>query len=105
MGQLHPWIASFTLLGGVLLADAVLLQLPWKKQDSERHYFWICYRDDYDERFSAPADTELPGRLSSVKVNAAMQNRRVSENLSNLRDRVDKRSQSRLQAEIYGEES
>lgn len=93
--QLHPWVASFTLLGGSLLADSVLLQLPWSKEDSQKYYFWICHRDDFDEKFSAcPEDSDLPGRLSSVRQNAVTQNARVTDHLRNLKGKTQHRHQN-----------
>ncbi|CAK9116685.1 unnamed protein product [Durusdinium trenchii] len=93
MRELHPWIASFTLLAGSLLADAVLLQLPWHKKDSQKYYFWVCHRDGYDEGSNCATESELPGRLSSVKHHAILQTRRVSEHLCHLKHRVDQRNQ------------
>ncbi|CAJ1371355.1 unnamed protein product [Effrenium voratum] len=93
--ELHPWLASFVLLAGSLLGDAVLLQLPWSKQDSQNYYFWICYRDDYEEADSCPvAESDLPGRLSSVKQNNLAYHARISENLGSLKNKVEIRNQS-----------
>lgn len=93
--QLHPLIASFTLLAGSLLADSVLLQLPWNKEDSRKYHFWICHRDDDDEKFAAaPEDSDLPGRLSSVRQNSVNLNARVTENLRAFQNKVQDRHHS-----------
>lgn len=87
---LHPWVAAGVLLVGSLVADLVLLQLPWRKQDSEKLFFWICHRDDYDDSSSLPAEVfdDIPG-ASAEQQEAVVRTSRLSMKLGNLKSSVE----------------
>eukprot|EP00913_Durusdinium_trenchii_P020188 g18969.t1 len=75
------------------LGDRAVRALVEPRPDSQKYYFWVCHRDGYDEGSNCATESELPGRLSSVKHHAILQTRRVSEHLCHLKHRVDQRNQ------------
>jgi len=88
--SLHPWVAAGALLLGSFIADLVLLRLPWRKEDSEKLFFWICHRDDIDDDPAIPSESFEDGlRLSAEQKEVSVRSTRVSMKLGDLKSSVE----------------
>eukprot|EP00930_Biecheleria_cincta_P056252 TRINITY_DN42403_c0_g1_i1.p1 TRINITY_DN42403_c0_g1~~TRINITY_DN42403_c0_g1_i1.p1 ORF type:complete len:1122 (+),score=150.55 TRINITY_DN42403_c0_g1_i1:88-3453(+) len=66
----HPVFASAALVLGSLLAEALMMQLPWDGREEKKHFLWICFRSDYDEKEFCPSDSvaeTIEGRLGHLR--------------------------------------
>lgn len=102
--NIHPVFASVVLALGCLVAEALMMQLPWDKREDNKHFLWVCHRSDYDENEFCPTESfaqTLDGRLGHLRKISQSMHRKLGNNVSELKKQFEDQSDG-LDASVTG---
>lgn len=100
----HPVFAAAVLALGFLVAEALLMQLPWDNEEDNKHFLWICHRSDYDENQFCPTESvaeTLDGRLGHLRKISQSTYRKLGNDVQELKKHFEEQSDG-LEASVTG---